>query len=92
MKIKNTASAKPFDRSVLVPFYESYLQPVRNIRERYGVEKGYDTLMAVIEYGLYEKLSGDPVIDEALRYVHAHIDKRQAERKRSYESYHQIRS
>ena len=88
--INNATSVKPFDRSMLVSFYESYLQPVRNIKERYGAEKGYDAFMALIEYGLYEKLSGDPIIDDALEYTRAQIDRSQAKRRRSYENYHQI--
>lgn len=79
-----------FDRSVLVPFYESYLQPIRNIGEHYGAEKGYETFMAVIEYGLYEKLSGDPVIDDALEYVRKSIDRTQAKRRAAYEKTHGI--
>lgn len=79
-----------FNRSVLVPFYESYLQPIRSIEERYGAEKGYEAFMALIRYGLYEKLSGDPVIDDALKYVRKNIDSNQAKRRVAYEKAHGI--
>lgn len=53
---------KIFNRSVCFSFFESYLDQAKQVKEQLGPEMCAEYLIAVAEYGLYQKESENPMI------------------------------
>lgn len=76
--------SKEFKRNVCFTFFESYLEQAKAIMTQMGVEKAYGYLIAVIEYGLYQKESEDPVANMLMCGLKNTIDANQQKRAQGF--------
>ena len=52
-------NTKEFKRNVCCSFFESYLEQAIAIKNTVNTKTAYEHLIAVIEYGLYKKRTGE---------------------------------
>ena len=77
---------KEFDRSVCFMFFESYLEQGKLVKQLYNSEVAYKYLEGIIEYGLYQKESEDPLIKMLVAGLKNTIDAGQEKRKKGFPS------
>lgn len=75
---------KIFNRSVCFNFFESYLDQAKQVKEQLGPEMCAEYLIAVAEYGLYQKESENPMIKMLVSGLKNVIDAGQEKRARAF--------
>lgn len=75
---------KIFNRSVCFSFFESYLDQAKQVKEQLGPEMCAEYLIAVAEYGLYQKESENPMIKMLVSGLKNVIDAGQEKRAKAF--------
>ena len=75
---------KVFNRSVCFSFFESYLDQAKQVKEQLGPEMCAEYLIAVAEYGLYQKESENPMIKMLVSGLKNVIDAGQEKRAKAF--------
>ena len=74
-----------YDRSVCFTFFKEYYDHIESVKEKFGVEKAFDVLVAICEYALYKKEITDPEIKMLVGdSILSRIDESQRRRERVF--------